>query len=282
MTAEVAVLNKSAVALAADSKVSVRISGTLKTHDTANKLFTLSKYHPVGVMINGNAEFMEIPWETIIKIYRDKLRERCVGALEAYAEDFISSLTTDYPNPDSVQKNNFLFIVLDFLSNISDRVQTLIARGQHIEEARLRALEAWQRRVEGRPELQSMSGVTAEEILKLYKAEMLEAIKLIFPEASDEYTEGLLKFLTDAIRKDIFSEGCSEVIVSGFGDEEIFPALKAYKIDGVVAGKLRYKVTVEKRSMSVVRGLQRLSIPSLRERWLTASCWESTRITIAI
>jgi hypothetical protein len=70
MTAEVALLNKNAVALAADSKVSVGAGSPEKTYDTVNKIFTLSKVHPVGIMIYGNAEFMGFPWETIVKQYR--------------------------------------------------------------------------------------------------------------------------------------------------------------------------------------------------------------------
>jgi hypothetical protein len=70
MTAEIAILNKNGVALAADSKVTIGGSGQEKTFDTVNKLFTLSKVHPVGVMIFGNAEFMRYPWETIVKLYR--------------------------------------------------------------------------------------------------------------------------------------------------------------------------------------------------------------------
>jgi hypothetical protein len=64
MTAELA------VALAADSKVTIG-SGN-KTFDTVNKVFTLSKVHPIGLMILGNAEFMRYPWETIVKLYRSQ------------------------------------------------------------------------------------------------------------------------------------------------------------------------------------------------------------------
>ena len=59
MTAEVAVMNKGAVALAADSKVTIGGGGSEKTHETVNKIFTLSKVHPVGIMIFGSADVME-------------------------------------------------------------------------------------------------------------------------------------------------------------------------------------------------------------------------------
>jgi hypothetical protein len=96
MTAEIAILNKSAVALAADSKVTVGHSRGEKTYDTVNKLFTLSKHHPVGIMIYGNAAFMAFPWETIIKSYRDDLGSRSEFSVKKYAERFMEHLPNKY------------------------------------------------------------------------------------------------------------------------------------------------------------------------------------------
>lgn len=73
MTAEVAVMNKMAVALAADSAVTVTRSGGRKIYNTVNKLFRLSEHQPVGIMVYGQSELMGIPWETIIKEYLKKL-----------------------------------------------------------------------------------------------------------------------------------------------------------------------------------------------------------------
>lgn len=70
MTAVVGILNKQAVALAADSAVTISGAKGRKIFNKANKLFTLSKYHPVGIMVYSSAAFMTTPWETIIKIYR--------------------------------------------------------------------------------------------------------------------------------------------------------------------------------------------------------------------
>ena len=48
MTAEVAVMNKQAIALAADSAVTFRDEMGQKIFTSASKIFTLSKYQPVG------------------------------------------------------------------------------------------------------------------------------------------------------------------------------------------------------------------------------------------
>jgi len=102
MTAEIVLMNKESVALATDSAVT---TGE-KIFPSANKLFTLSKYQPVGIMVYGNAIFMGIPWETIIKVYRKKLGKKHFSTLEEYANNFIEFL--DNGNSmfhDSVQDN---------------------------------------------------------------------------------------------------------------------------------------------------------------------------------
>lgn len=92
MTAEVAILNKGAVALAADSKVSIGFRYPEKTYDSQNKIFTLSKVHPVGIMVYNNADFMNYPWETIIKQYRSEKAGKVEPTMELWARDFISFL----------------------------------------------------------------------------------------------------------------------------------------------------------------------------------------------
>ena len=58
MTAEVAIMNKQAIALAADSAVTFQEETGQKIFTSASKIFTLSKYQPVGVMIYGNASLI--------------------------------------------------------------------------------------------------------------------------------------------------------------------------------------------------------------------------------
>ena len=64
MTSEVAIINHSAIVVAADSAVTV---GRDKVHTSANKIFAVSNASPIGAMINGYAEFAGIPWETLLR-----------------------------------------------------------------------------------------------------------------------------------------------------------------------------------------------------------------------
>ena len=91
MTAIVGVLNKQAVAVAADSAVT--IGSGRKIYNTANKIFTLSKHHPVGIAIYGNACFNNsIPWEIVVKMYRDQLKDATKPTIKEYASDFFDFL----------------------------------------------------------------------------------------------------------------------------------------------------------------------------------------------
>jgi hypothetical protein len=92
MTAEVAIMNKEAIALAADSAVTFQEETGQKIFTSASKIFTLSKFQPVGVMIYGNADFMGVPWETIIKVYRSNLGQKNLKTVGEYAQDFLSFL----------------------------------------------------------------------------------------------------------------------------------------------------------------------------------------------
>lgn len=93
MTAEIVLMNKDAIAIAADSAVTLTIGHDReKIFSSTHKIFTLSKYHPIGIMIYNDANFMGFPWETIIKDFRKKLGEEACDKVEDYADRFIKFL----------------------------------------------------------------------------------------------------------------------------------------------------------------------------------------------
>ena len=61
MTAVVGILNKQAIAVAADSAVTISGSNGRKIFNHANKIFRLSYGQPVGIMIYNSADFMQTP-----------------------------------------------------------------------------------------------------------------------------------------------------------------------------------------------------------------------------
>lgn len=116
MTAIVGVLNKHAVAIAADSAVTM--GNTHKVINSANKIFTLSKYHPVAVMTYNNAAFMGVPWDIIIKEYRKQLKDKSFPYLKDYVDDFIKYLHIRHFFCDERTQQVFMIYLLDSYLNI--------------------------------------------------------------------------------------------------------------------------------------------------------------------
>ena len=136
MTAEVAVINSTAVALAADSAVTI---GSEKIYNSALKLFALSKIEPVGIMIYGNATLMGVPWETIIKIFREELGASSYATLEEYSDRYFSFLVSKKNFfPEDVQENWFIANVRGYfgilLKELMKKVESKINREGKIEE----------------------------------------------------------------------------------------------------------------------------------------------------
>ena len=101
MTCEVAVMNKRGIALAADSAVT--LGNGKKIYHTAEKLLSLSPSIPVAIMTFGAADMMNVPWETVVKIYAQKLGNRTFDTLDQYAKDFLSFIegaTSLFPPED--------------------------------------------------------------------------------------------------------------------------------------------------------------------------------------
>ncbi|WP_156927248.1 hypothetical protein [Azospirillum halopraeferens] len=85
MTSEVVIMNRRAIALAADSAVTVTSVQNgrreSKYFKGANKVFELSNHSSVAIMIFNMADVHSVPWEIIIKSYRAHLGKRAFSTL---------------------------------------------------------------------------------------------------------------------------------------------------------------------------------------------------------
>jgi hypothetical protein len=71
MTAEIAIINRSAITLAADSAMALSVRGARKIYTGTDKIFELSEKDPIGLMIFNNLEFMGVPLDVAIKHFRN-------------------------------------------------------------------------------------------------------------------------------------------------------------------------------------------------------------------
>ena len=92
MTSEIAVMNQRAVALAADSAVTLIDGGTVVVRNDQRKLYQLVEKHPVGVMFFGVADIMGHPWDRLIEHYQKKVKPKEPAHLGDYAASFTGML----------------------------------------------------------------------------------------------------------------------------------------------------------------------------------------------
>lgn len=255
MTAEIGILNKTAVALAADSAVTIPQSQGQKIYNSANKLFALSKYHPVGIMLFGGATFMGVPWETIIKVYRAKLKTVKFKALKEYADNFIDFVTTSESSfipikqQDDYVKNHVWGYFEMLKKKIKKQLEQTIGRQGEINESQIKdivkeLIAQELKEIEERAFLTSVSDAKKKEFLSKFDSEIDKIILSVFEKLPiDNNISSNLKNIAMGLffRMGIFPESTSGIVFSGFGDDEIFPSIYAYRFECIVENILKLK-----------------------------------------
>jgi len=253
MTAEVAVLNKTAVALAADSAMTLGDIGKIYP---ANKLFELTKHHPVGVMIYNNAAFMGVPWETIVKMYRERIGPANKPTCKDYAKDLLDFIakppfgTDEQETVNLVQMASYSFAglresatrELDAMRSKKVRVSVQV-KGRVIRktvEARISELLAFD-------ECDSMNDVNAGRIVFNNRKEIDGCIErqLSGFYISQRLKRLLYRVLSLTIKSAEPSGVHSGVVIAGFGKQEIFPTLIELTVEGKIGGVLKHNFRLE-------------------------------------
>lgn len=259
MTAEIAIMNKSAIALAADSAVTIEQRKGKKIYNTVNKLFTLSKYHPIGVMIYGNATFMGVPWETIIKIFRNKLGKTKFNSLKEYADHFISFLKDNILLfPVAIQEDHVKRTITSyfaFLQNkIDEKVGGIIKQKGNIDDAQIadianNTIKEYSEEWEKANALVYFSEAKINEMMTKYEDFINKSKEEIFKQLpfTEETFTRLKKNAINLFGKDRFSVNNSGVVIAGFGEEEIFPIFYSFIFECVVENELKYKIDGESK-----------------------------------
>jgi len=257
MTAVVGILNKHAVAIAADSAVTIGGNGGKKIFNKANKVFTLSKLHPVGIMIYNSASFMTTPWETIIKVYRKQLGSTSFSTLEEYEQNFIAFLKAKnyYTNQEmqlAFLKNFSLDIINSVINEIASKNKGLLENVS--SESKEQFLALFEEKVD---HLNSYWGGVTEfcpefadytfEMFNTYSQQMfLKINEFRFVENGIIISEELLAKIKQTIYAILRAKeeltACTGLIFTGFGEDEIYPQLIPINISMVIDDRLRFYV----------------------------------------
>lgn len=252
MTAEIAILNNGAVALAADSAVTWSAESASKVYNTANKLFTLSKYQPIGVMVYGNSDLMGLPWETVIKIYRHQAEAQRFDQVEQYATAFLQFLSESrLLFPEEAQRTHVARTTAGYLRrvkvDIDRRVQEITKTGP-ITNEQLEAVVnelANQHRVaaEAGPLLDSVTDADIEAAIAAYADPVNQALEAVFESMAvpDQARADLHRLSANLFARARFAIPNSGVVIAGFGHGEVTPSLCEFIVAGVVLNKLRHR-----------------------------------------
>lgn len=251
MTAEIGILNKNGVVLASDSAVTLSDGKNSKVFNSARKLFTLSKEHSVGIMIYGNASFMEIPWEVILNEFKQAIGTDLLDNTAQYVEKLIEFLISfKHLQVEDLLRNYIVRSTRSILDSIAYEAQETtdlrVSNGETItlddfNKILLNAITNFSLEI---------SKVEAESNFEFFEAE-LELIKSIvddvfksFPHTDDE-VEVIAKSLYKAIFIGYDSTNITGLVIAGYGTDEIFPSIRQIELYGIFSKRLIWKVINE-------------------------------------
>jgi hypothetical protein len=245
VTAEVCIMNRLAVVLAADSAATVTQWTGEKVENRylkgSNKIFQLSDHHPVGLMIFDAADIMRVPWEIVVKTFRSNLGKKSFNTVRDYAAEFFAFLEqSSLLFPTSIQDEVFL-------DAARSAAVFLVHRPQYPDDDAARLAGNSQVIAARKAELEAMpfrSGLT-EELLNAALAKWTVPLAEHIEQLRDTFGKGFphdMNPLATLGTLEIFKQpekhlNTTGLVFAGFGDHEIFPALTEFKSCGVVCGK---------------------------------------------
>lgn len=251
MTSEVALLNKSCVALAADSASTVSYwdKGEQKTRffKGANKIFNLSGAHPVGLMIYATASLQGVPWEIIVKAYRQHMKSKSHDELPGYAQDFFDFIATSvHIFPVAMQEKQFKVQ--------ADRVAAKIIAPVLLDKTFTEQTDDEKRKA-------AFATLFADRIALVASAQFVPGAAQVDADSAVNMFAGQIETMLrkdhwyDKVPRDALPELATSAIVgiykedftalqstglafAGYGDKEYFPRMAVYRCSGMVLGKL--------------------------------------------
>ncbi|MDV0447869.1 hypothetical protein MsAg5_17860 [Methanosarcinaceae archaeon Ag5] len=266
MTAEIIIMNKNALAMAADSVVTITNGNDEKTYQTANKLFPISYEHEIGIMTYGSAEFMGVPWETLIKLYRERIEKIKFETLKECIDNFIHFLENSGLFSVNLQNEMTFDDLTYFHMSIRNKIQNILKMENEKANKKTKEREAinvseiafftFQKMIE---EMKSMKQIQSEtDFLMTNKIEIETMMEKIYEETY-ESNQHLLNELNELYFKKLWNNS-SGIVISGFGERDIFPSTYLMEIDKITSGRLIYcleKYEVDNNNAFVIPFAQR-------------------------
>ena len=252
MTSEIAVMNQRAVALAADSAVTLIAGGQVVIRNDQRKLYNLVEGHPVGLMFFGIADILGHPWDHLIEHYQKKKRPTALPHLRDYAVSFTAML--DNLNeffPPERQKDEYRKLLASVFRYIFGLAQFIKDSAQDetvsdaavLESAIDRVWRDYQIREDGtqRADLPCFPAGFAQRVAQEYGAQTDELIAYGFAPfgLSQKATQRLKDIGVFAVVKDLFLEDVTGLVFGGYGAEDRYPVVTTWFASAIINGILK-------------------------------------------
>lgn len=235
MTAEVAVLNRSAVAVAADSAVT---RGRNKVHVSANKIFQLHKQMPIGILVYNYADIFGLPWELVIKSFREHIHDTTFTTLRDVCDRFVEFIQGPSFLTDEARALDTLLLAMNHFDQMASGLSNQGKRNFN----RLFA-----------DNLQAFASTPADDLdagqqgfsLVKFRREFGNLCRMVcgesnpYPPLSHANNVRFIESLYRMVTSELASDYHSGFAIFGYGSTELLPSIAHYVVDGAPLGKLR-------------------------------------------
>jgi hypothetical protein len=251
MTSEIAVMNQRAVALAADSAVTLIDGGTVVVRNDQRKLYNLINGQPVGIMFFGVADMMGHPWEHLIEHYQSKIKPGPHSRLRDYCTGFLGMLDhLEEFFPKDRQKDDYkrllasvfryIFHMAQYLRETGGAARASISDTAILEEAIERVWRDYQFREDGtaRGDLSCFPKGFGSVVARDHSVTIDELIAYGFQPfgLGRQAIQRLKEIAVFCVVKDLFLEDVTGLVFAGFGTEERYPVVITYFVSSIVGG----------------------------------------------
>jgi len=270
MTAEVGVLNRTGVALAADSAVTAAFP-TTKIYSSVDKLFQLSDDAPVGAMVYGSASFNGVPWETCVKGFRRDLARKSFPDLQSYALSLVEYLrTAKLLSSLEAERNLIGYTAISYLSHVRSLLEKALSeslrskRKRLVESDILKALggvvEQEREDIREAGRITELTEDFAEQVLATFREDLHSAIRHSFGTLPlpQDLVDTLVELVVELLASKRMGPIKTGLVVAGFGEEDVFPRLVEYQVRGRLCGQLLF---YEERRVEINQLLSSCVIP---------------------
>ena len=256
MTSEIVIMNKNAVSIAADS-ISTIVSRAghhdiqRKTYSSSNKLFALYD-HSIGIMVYNNANFMGLPWETIIHAFREHIKNegKRFETLEDGVECFISFLEKSemFDKDQQVRffmeefeeyHKNLLEHLLQNLEEYSDEFYSYHFDEELNREDKLEILKQELDKIISQSQITKSYDQNFNAEFEFYLQEINGICSGIY-ESSYEIFKKQLETINCLFFNNLMWNCASGIVFAGFGDNDYTPKVCSLLIDRLLSNKLAY------------------------------------------